>query len=366
MIGENERNYAKYPLWTKTAKYLAALGTLDQLVRSPAFAGAQVQAKARVMSYMGAEARRRYDDPNEGYYTALDRDAILSFPVARCLTLLCGDCQGLLKRFASDEARRSADWLMREGHDDIVLMARDLGLKLLVDGRTVRMAVLDYVPLASRCVGPGMQMANRPVAAGKVTLDDTAIVKLYEQLMVQKLLDTRIPGMQKEWVPLWQEARVRECADVLVAWNAYMKSVQGDTTVRLECFPPCMNGILRDVQQGKSGHAPYFALTSFMHAVGMATEDIMKEFEKAPNFRPDMTTYQVESIVSGGDGGGYTPKSCKTMRSDGLCPGTKTCGQQMGHPLEYYRKACASAAKRVASPPTRKVEDDAGEGEYHG
>ncbi|MDD3071462.1 MAG: DNA primase regulatory subunit PriL, partial [Methanoculleus horonobensis] len=55
-----------------------------------------------------------------------------------------------------------------------------------------------------------------------------------------------------------------------------------------------------------------------------------------PDFDPDMTMYQVEHI-SGRSGTEYTPPSCATMRTFGICANRDRDCDRVNHPLSYYR-----------------------------
>jgi DNA primase large subunit len=65
--------------------------------------------------------------------------------------------------------------------------------------------------------------------------------------------------------------------------------------------------------------------------------------------------YQVEHI-SGGGGTEYTPPSCMTMKTYGLCVNRDFYCKNVSHPLSYYRSrkkaSKKDAAKNEAKPRT--------------
>ena len=84
----------------------------------------------------------------------------------------------------------------------------------------------------------------------------------------------------------------------------------------------------------------------------------MDLYRMAPDFREDMTRYQVEHIT-GGSGTEYTAPSCKTMMTYGNCSGKNPMCEWVTHPLSYYRKALARKAKLQVAP---AVTPESGEG----
>jgi hypothetical protein len=96
-----------------------------------------------------------------------------------------------------------------------------------------------------------------------------------------------------------------------------------------------------------------FALTSFLANIGLDKEQIMDLYRMAPDFREDLTRYQVEHIT-GGSGTEYTAPSCKTMMTYGNCSGKNPQCEWVTHPLSYYRKALARRAKMRIAPPVPK------------
>ncbi len=71
----------------------------------------------------------------------------------------------------------------------------------------------------------------------------------------------------------------------------------------------------------------------------------------APDFREDLTRYQVEHITGAG-GTEYTSPSCKTMITYGNCYGKDKFCEFVSHPLTYYRRSASHRAK--LQPPEKK------------
>jgi DNA primase large subunit len=135
--------------------------------------------------------------------------------------------------------------------------------------------------------------------------------------------------------------------DVLVELNKLKSkmniNVSGDVT--RDAFPPCMKDLLSELQRGLNlPHTARFALTSFLANLGYDKDKIMELYRMAPDFREELTRYQVEHITGAG-GTEYTSPSCKTMTTYGNCYGKDKLCEYVSHPLTYYRKASFKRAK---------------------
>ena len=107
--------------------------------------------------------------------------------------------------------------------------------------------------------------------------------------------------------------------------------------VQEEAFPPCISALIQAIATGTNiSHMGRFAVTSFLHTVGMSGTGIVEMFAQAPDFDLEKTMYQVDHI-SGGGGTEYTPPSCPTMRTFGLCVNPNKDCERVNHPLRYYR-----------------------------
>ena len=87
-------------------------------------------------------------------------------------------------------------------------------------------------------------------------------------------------------------------------------------------------------------HSGRFALVSFLHTIGMNSEQILALFSQSPDFDESKSIYQIKHITGELNGtDGYTPPECHTMKSNGLCyDPDKLCNNgKMNQPLTYYR-----------------------------
>jgi DNA primase large subunit len=103
-------------------------------------------------------------------------------------------------------------------------------------------------------------------------------------------------------------------------------------------YPPCMAALIMALAGGANlTHMGRFALTAFLHTIGLDITQIVEVYQRSPDFDIQKTLYQVEHI-SGRSGTEYTPPSCATMETNGLCVRRDALCERIGGPLGYYRK----------------------------
>jgi DNA primase large subunit len=86
-------------------------------------------------------------------------------------------------------------------------------------------------------------------------------------------------------------------------------------------FPPCINEILSKVSDGQNlNHTERLYIVWFLIALKYPEEEIIKLFSTLPDFDRDKTGYQVRYAIRKG----YSPYSCKSLKSFDLCMAKKS------------------------------------------
>jgi len=81
-----------------------------------------------------------------------------------------------------------------------------------------------------------------------------------------------------------------------------------------------------------------FAISSFLHNIGMENTRIIELYGSVPNFDLKKTMYQVEHITGrGGIGTEYVSPLCATMKTHGICVHPDSLCKKVTHPLSYYK-----------------------------
>lgn len=231
-------------------------------------------------------------------------------------------------RFAVREANSYARALIgrvneKEESDEIVrIIALDLGIKL----KKWDTHVSSYVKASSRIKSDEWRLVNRKIVEGYVKTSKSEVIRIIEEFLrarifekvnfYSKILDPHLEELQK--VALKEKKLEVDLGDV-----------------NLNCLPPCMLEILRELQKGMNvSHSARFALTSFLLNIGMDVGEILELFKKSPDFDEEKSRYQIEHIAGmKGKGTEYSPPACDTMRTYQNC--VANC--DVSHPLNYYQ-----------------------------
>jgi DNA primase large subunit len=97
--------------------------------------------------------------------------------------------------------------------------------------------------------------------------------------------------------------------------------------------------------------------------VGLDGEDILNLFRGSSDFKESIAKYQVDHITGQISGTRYTPPSCGTMQTYGICLKDKSC-EGVGSPRYYYfrkqRRAERQSGRQAPPPETeREAEEEA-------
>jgi DNA primase large subunit len=182
------------------------------------------------------------------------------------------------------------------------------------------------------------KLANQDLRKGYIALSKKRLARV-----IQRALQMKIQGElpQKVNDEILQTLK-RYITDISKVVDEKKNTFQAQDFGKISVtkLPPCMRTMLAKVQSGENlPHSGRFALTSFLHSIGMSSEEVLKLFATSPDFDEEKTRYQIEHITGKISGTEYTPPECSTMRSYGICfDEDGLCKKEwMTHPLKYYR-----------------------------
>ena len=316
---------------------------LEALIRSPSFEPARRRGVERVM-----DALDRSEVSYRPIMTDYDRlIETMSYPYARMVVSLVGD-RFLTKRYALGEAVRMNRILAGEDHATVVAVSEELGVTSTVDADgIVRMKFTDYLMLANRLKSVDWKLINSDIHSGMVHLPQDRFSRLMQNAL-QDRIESELPLM----TPDEYRGDLRGPVDgVTLALEEAKRrfSPTGGEGMKDEYLPPCINRLLEMSRQGMNlPHSARFALVTFLHALGLDYDGIIRVFSESPDFNEDIAGYQIKHITGELNGTeGYSPPECKTMKTNGLCHNPDTLCQQewMNHPMSYYRVKSRDAKK---------------------
>jgi Eukaryotic-type DNA primase, large subunit len=343
--------FARYPFTREASAYVKDRGySIEDVIVRPAYAQVRTRARQRVLDAIkGSESAHRFDDAER---------ELLSYPVARIMVVAVGDPY-LAKRFALYESKWAHDRLQSEDDQGLIATGNEFGMNIKASprfgDRKLEIHFTDYLRYAAGFRNMDWKLINQTVISGRVYVTRGMCARLIEEA-VRGRVQSGLTGKVPDQVVTALEPYLAEIREALAALKAD-RNIAANGEVSEDAFPPCMKALLSDLQKGLNlPHTARFALTSFLANIGLDKEQIMELYRVAPDFREDLTRYQVEHIT-GGSGTEYTAPSCKTMMTYGNCSGKNQYCEWATHPLSYYRKAQARRAKLQITPATVSTDD---------
>ena len=336
---------ARYPFLPQAAAFIGAEGpALEDLLSERVYAPARLRGRARVLAAVeDAELPAVVLSPASPARELLED--LLAYVYARILVSALNDPY-VVRRHALAEALRVGAFLAREDDPEAVeAAAAVLGLGFRHDGEGhFRAHFTDYLKNAVHLKDVEWKLVSQPLSKGHVRMDARTAARLLQEGL-RRRIESELP---KRLAPEFVKAVEADLAPIREATRIKKEktTVEGFGPVDLALIPPCMQHLLGQLQRGENvPHSGRFAVTSFLHAIGMDAEGIMKLFSQAPDFREDLTRYQVEHITGVTTGTPYTPPGCQAMQTFGICYNADdTCRSRkkdgtarVTHPLSYYR-----------------------------
>lgn len=333
----SEREAAKYPFLTEAARLVDMLNlTLDDLV-DPAHVKILNRAEQRVsQAILRGETTADLSD---------SLTELLSFPIANMFITVLGE-NFLDRRYALAEAIRANELLKGENEARIAKMARiefDWNLKLTeeqLDSRLYRFELHfnDYLRNAATFREPKWKLVNRLLRSGYVLLTKPEAARLLQEEVQRRIYDL-FSKQVKLRLPEPLRARVDRLAKVFEENRSLITGGELPKEALVDAFPPCMRHAFEGLMAGhRASHMERFALTSFLINAGMDIDDIVELFISVTDFDEQFTRYQIEHIAGlRGSRTKYTPPTCSTLRTHGICHNPDRLCKRVNHPLNYYR-----------------------------
>jgi DNA primase large subunit len=327
---------AKYPFLRDASEHVKDQGvTLEDLLGHEAFRQARARGKARVVDAL--EDGVVHFRPMGGEEEQLEE--ILSYPMAR-MYVSCVDDKFLTKRYALAEGVAMYERLEKEELDVVEDVAFQLGVTLNTDQDVLRMHFIDYLKFTSRMRSKEWKLVNTEVKEGFVALSQVRLARVLQQAL-QDRIEAELPLPVNDQIVQVLGSDLKELKERTAVKRDQFKA-EDFGKVSVENFPPCVKHLIGMAQAGENiPHSGRFALTAFLHHVGLSSDEILALYAASPDFDHSKTKYQVDHITGETSGTEYTPPECATMKSYGICyEPDSLCNhpkEYVKHPLSYYR-----------------------------
>ena len=336
------RTLARYPFFKEGGLAIKKEGiSLEDLLGSMAYERARLMGKRRVLT-----ALEKGEVPEAPF--ASEREALLellSYPVARML-VACVQDPYLTRRYALSEAVAAHNRLQKEDASFIETVAKEMEVDLRREDGKVRMHFTDFLRYTNQMRHKSWKLINQDVDGGYVILVREKAIRVLQNAIQRKIEGELETMMVNDLIIKGFQPQLSEIRNIVAEKKARYKA-EDLGKVRITRLPPCMYQLLAMVQAGENvPHTGRFAIVSYLHNLGMSSEQIFGVFATVPDFDERKTGYQIEHITGKISATEYTPPECSTMKSYGLCPGPDELCRRIRHPLSYYRLKAKMEGKR--------------------
>ncbi|MBA3044758.1 MAG: DNA primase large subunit PriL [Candidatus Thermoplasmatota archaeon] len=331
----NLRTLARYPLLPETSAYLKGIGiSLDSLVNHAAYEQVRHAGRRRVMEALVDGHINEYSMVSEADLLV----ELLSYVVARIIVSCTAD-EHLIQRYALAEAITTQKRLESEKLDFVIEMAVLMGMDAVaINATETSIHFTDYLRHSSDMRSEEWKLNNQELDRGRVPVSKDRLARLLQHA-IKDSIEAELP------LPVNDDiiAAFKNSIDLVIEEVARRKARFEEESYGRVSFlrlPPCMKKLLDMMKKGQNvPHVGRFALTSFLHIIGMTNDDIVTVFSSSPDFKEQLARYQIDHITGKTSGVEYLPPECSTMRTHGVCfdPDSLCKKKWLNHPLTYYR-----------------------------
>lgn len=333
----SERESAKYPFLRSGIQLIESLNLQLTELAEPNFTKVLDRASERVIeAILKSEVSTKLTDP---------LTELLSFPIAIMYVTLLGE-NYLNRRYALAEAIRAYQILQDEHEEKIIQIARDeFNWDIQrdpenLDGNiyTLKLAFPKYLQLTKGFHEPIWKLVNRHLSEGYVSLKNIEAARLI-QVEVENFIKERVSKPSSFTLPSPMQQHLNSIKKVFEENRRNLGDIELPDQIINEAFPPCMKFCLEGLLSGRrASHMERFGLTSFLVNVGMPIDDMVQLYTSVTDFDENLTRYQIEHIAGlKGNKTKYTPPTCSTLRTHGICRNMDNLCKRVKHPLSYYR-----------------------------
>ena len=331
----NARLAARYPFLKDAAEFATEKeADIDKLLTSYEFEDARARGVERLEDTIR--------DTEISYVPLLKEEEqlieVMSYPYARMIVSCIND-RFLTKRYAVAESKRMNKLLGEEHYNTVLDIALALGVRSRTEDEGLMMHFSDYLKFSSRIKSTDWKLVNTEMKGGFVVLTHEKFDRVLENALSDKI-ESELPlDVPDEYRKLMQNDIDHISMLLAESKNRFSPGFSGE--LNKEHLPPCIRTLLANAQNGVNlPHSGRFAMVSFLHAIGMNSDQILTLFSQSPDFDESKSSYQIRHITGELNGtDGYTPPECSTMKTNGLClePDNLCNNDKVNHPLTYYR-----------------------------
>jgi DNA primase large subunit len=279
---------------------------------------------------------RKYTD-NEGYNITMGKKA---FAIAMWMLRYINE-NGLTSRFViaqRDVFEKELHRISRNDNENIIFYCDSAGIEASVDGDVFHIPFDFFIKNNRKLSGYKYRLVYQKIKEGIIDINKEQFIHLLREDFVVKIMGiyNGINGGESQNVFGKFIGQLDLIKKEFLEIKAKNTISLGD--VDFTMFPPCIKTYITQMRDGENlVHLARFTLVSFLHNAGMSNEDMISLFKSVPDFKEDLTTYQVNHITGIISGTEYSPPKCATLKSNHLCyMGNDLLCPRIKHPMQYY------------------------------
>ncbi len=218
-----------------------------------------------------------------------------------------------------------------------------------------RIHFVDYLNLASYLRDDFRRLVNNSLQNGYVFIQPEDLNRLIQEVVRRKFIDqVNIDEIKEELLKIQEFKELFE--NINAIWDLKKEEFEFELELTFDKsqdlknhFPPCIQEIINKLKEGQNLiHTERLFIVWFLNALNYPEQEIIDIFATLPDFNREKTGYQVRYAIKKG----YTPYSCKTLKTYTLCMAKKykdklcmkgyfskklNTQKQVSHPLFYVR-----------------------------
>jgi DNA primase large subunit len=322
---------AKYTFLPQAGDFIRAQGISIQDLTSPDYQKVVERAEQRVLqSIMSTKVPQEINDREV---------EIMSFPVSLML-VKSTNLEHVMSRYALAEAIRIEQFLKKEKNRKIIeeLFKTSLGIELEHNTQNpslpeFKIPLQEYLKRATQFHKTEWKLVNKIVGNGQVYLDRDDLIRLIRE-EIRVMIMERLNSIKVSKLPENLQGIVKKIIDIA---PPPPQSPYTIVHIAPENYPPCVRTALNMLDKGENiPHYGRFLMATYLLSVGKSVEEIVAMFPKAPDFKQNVTRYQVEHLA-GLKGGRtrYRVPSCKTLQTHQFCFKDPVKCYEISSPLQY-------------------------------
>ncbi|WP_298275183.1 hypothetical protein [Ferroplasma sp.] len=248
---------------------------------------------------------------------------------------------GLTSRFVitqRDVFEKELHRISREDNENIIFYCESAGIEAVSEADNFRIPFDFFIKNNRKLSGYKYRLVYQKLKDGVIEVSKEQFIHLLREDFVVKIM-----GIYGAMSPGDSQNIFRKYIDQLDQIKNEFLEIKAKSTISLgdvdfTMFPPCIKTYITQMRDGENlAHLARFTLVSFLHNAGMTNEDMIALFRTVPDFKEDLTTYQVNHITGIISGTEYSPPKCATLKSNHLCfMGDDTLCPKIKHPMQYY------------------------------